>query len=156
MHDKAASSSQGVPIGNEAFAVKLSDLHPGGQAPSVPFALPTHNSSDVSLNIDELRMLQTLGGQVVMPSGVLSSTGVSSSSLQAPRDFPAHSTPCLAHTPPPLGTGVTQSLFDLLDLHKFGEPVIWPPGFDAQKAEHFVQDYKQAICVCQLYGYSSP
>ena len=80
----------------------------------------------------------------------------SGESLQAPRDFPAHSTPCLAHTPPPLGTGVTQSLVDLLDLHKFGEPVIWPPGFDAQKAKHFVQDYKQAICVCQLYGYSSP
>ncbi len=50
--------------------------------------------------------------------------------------------------PSPFGTGVTQSLVDLLDLHKFGEPVIWPPGFDAQKAEHFVQEYKQAICVC--------
>ena len=156
LHDTAASSSNGVPIGSEAFAVKLSDLHPGGQDPSFPFALPTHNSSDESLNIEELRILKESGEQVVMPSGVLFSTGASSSSLQEPRDFPAQSTPFLAHTPPPLSTGFTQSLVDLLDLHNFGEPVIWPPGFDAQKAKHFVQDYKQAICVCQLYGYSSP
>ena len=60
--------------------------------------------------------------------------------------------PITPRVPPlPVPSDFFLNLNDLLELHDFGESVVWPAGFDPISARNFVLDYRHAVSVCRLF-----
>ena len=147
----AASSQCGVPLGYDAFAVKISDLHPSGQPAcrQAPQEVPQLSPEEISR---ELFDLQQVGEKVVIPHRVPALPGVSSAPA-ASSSYGAfsHHSQIFAPPPSPPPSGFSNNLADLADLRDDGEPVEWPKGFNRAEAIQFVEDAKQARVVGRLY-----
>ena len=122
------------------------------------------------LNLIELFLLEGSGEVVRWPDGLdsqivyrailnffadmidPSSLGVESASVQYPAGTLSNIAPIAQPFPnPPAPTDAFSNLEDLIELHDFGESVVWPAGFNPLTARNFVMDYRHAISVCRLF-----